>query len=269
MTENQTVPIIEVQNVKVGYGERTILNNVSMTVMPREIRVILGPSGCGKTTLLKTIVGLLTPTSGAIRLFGKETGDLDSQETINILKHTGILFQNGALLGSLTVAENVALPLEMHASLPPAIVREIVQLKLSQVGLSHAAMLLPEELSGGMRKRAALARALVLDPPILFCDEPSAGLDPVTAAGLDDLLLSLREKLSITIVVVTHELASIEKIAGNIVFLYKGSVLFEGPLSEAQRFHAGPMSDFFLRKYSAPELSATTAGSLFHLEHTV
>jgi phospholipid/cholesterol/gamma-HCH transport system ATP-binding protein len=268
MAQNPASPIVEVRNVTAGYGERTVLDNVSMTVLPSEIRVILGPSGCGKTTLLKTIVGLLTPVRGSVRLFGRELGDLDSQETMETLGRAGILFQNGALLGSLTVAENVALPLEMHTNLSPALVREIVELKLSQVGLAHAAALLPEELSGGMRKRAALARALVLDPPLLFCDEPSAGLDPVTAAGLDDLLLTLRSALSITILVVTHEIASIRKIADNIVFLDRGMVVYEGRLSEAARFVSGPVFDFFMRKDSTPQAAAASRESLFLLEQT-
>jgi phospholipid/cholesterol/gamma-HCH transport system ATP-binding protein len=266
MASNPSAPIIEVTGVNVAYGEHKVLDNVSMSVMPREIRVILGPSGCGKTTLLKTMVGLLTPASGSVRLFGRELSDLDSRETLDLLKRAGILFQNGALLGSLSVAENVALPLEMHTNLSPALIREIVLLKLSQVGLLHAASLLPEELSGGMRKRAALARALVLDPPLLFCDEPSAGLDPVTAAGLDELLLSLREKLSITIVVVTHELASIKKIADNIVFLYRGNMLYQGPLRDAERFTSGPVFDFFMRKDSTPAAAAAASGSIFNLE---
>jgi phospholipid/cholesterol/gamma-HCH transport system ATP-binding protein len=266
MAHNPAAPIIEVRNVNVAYGEHKVLDNVSMSVLPREIRVILGPSGCGKTTLLKTIVGLLSPASGSVHLFGRELMDLDSREMLDLLKRAGILFQNGALLGSLTVAENVALPLEMHTKLSPPLIREIVNLKLSQVGLLHAAQLLPEELSGGMRKRAALARALVLDPPLLFCDEPSAGLDPVTAAGLDELLLSLRARLSITIVVVSHELASIKKIADNIVFLYRGNVLYEGPLESAERFTSGPVFDFFMRKDSTPAASTAASGSIFNLE---
>jgi phospholipid/cholesterol/gamma-HCH transport system ATP-binding protein len=248
MADANTSPIVEVRNVTARYGERTVLDNVSLSVQPKEIRVILGPSGCGKTTLLKTMLGLLAPHSGSVRLFGTEVSDLDSPQTLSILARVGVLFQNGALLGSLTVEENVALPLQMHTSLPPALVREIARFKLSQVGLAHAALLLPEELSGGMRKRAALARALALDPPLVFCDEPSAGLDPVTAAGLDELLLSLRSALSITVVVVTHELASIEKIADNIVFLSKGGVLYEGTLAGAKRVASGPLFDFFMRK---------------------
>jgi phospholipid/cholesterol/gamma-HCH transport system ATP-binding protein len=263
---NLSNPILQVDSVSIQYGNRMVLNAINLVVQPSEICVILGPSGCGKTTLLKAIIGLLTPSKGTIRLFGKELVDLDSPESMALLHKTGILFQNGALLGSLTVEENVALPLEMHSGYPPSLIREIVQLKLSQVGLSHATKLLPQELSGGMKKRAALARALALDPQLLFCDEPSAGLDPVTAAGLDDLLLSLRQQLSIGVVVVTHELESIKKIADTIVFLYQGSVLYNGPLKNALDIKEGPMADFFKRVSRFSGTQATSSASLFTIK---
>jgi len=262
----KTSPILTVQNVCVKYADRLVLDNVSLSVEPAEIRVILGPSGCGKTTLLKTMVGLLTPESGSVSLFGKKLGELDSPQSMDLLKRVGILFQNGALLGSITVGQNVALPLEMHTKLNGTIISEIVELKLSQVGMLHAKDMLPQELSGGMRKRAALARALALDPPLLFCDEPSAGLDPVTAAGLDDLLLTLRKQLAITIVVVTHEIASIKLIADNVVFLYSGSVLYEGRLDGAENAQSGPMNDFFQRIFRASAVSGTSESALFDME---
>jgi phospholipid/cholesterol/gamma-HCH transport system ATP-binding protein len=250
MKENATVmsPIVEVDNLCVSYGKRMVLSGVSISVAASEILAILGVSGCGKTTLLKAMIGLLKPACGVVRLFGKEIGDVDDPETVTILKKVGVLYQNGALLGSLTIGENIALPIQMHAKLSGKIISEIVQLKLTQVGLPSAAPLYPRELSGGMRKRAALARALALDPPLLFCDEPSAGLDPVTAAGLDDLLLKLRQDLGITIVVVTHELASIRAIADSAIFLHKGSVYFKGILSQALGATSGPLFDFFNRR---------------------
>ena len=251
-------PIATVKNLSVRYGARTVLSDISTALSSGEIRVILGTSGCGKTTLLKAMVGLNRPAAGSVRLFGVEIKEQDDPATVEVLKKVGVLFQNGALLGSLTVQENVALPLQMHTALSEKLIREIVGYKLDQVHLPDAGPLFPSELSGGMRKRVALARALALDPPLVFCDEPSAGLDPVTSSGLDELLLSLRERLGITLVVVTHELASIESIADNISFLYMGSLLFEGPLADARAITTGPVHDFFLRRETAAVERAET-----------
>ncbi|MDR0331822.1 MAG: ATP-binding cassette domain-containing protein [Chitinispirillales bacterium] len=241
-------PVVSVERLIVRYGDKTVLDGVNAAFCASEIRVILGGSGCGKTTLLRSIVGLIKPYSGRVRVFGRQLDDMESDADSAVLRRIGVLFQNGALLGSLTVAQNVALPLELHTDGPQKVVDERVRYKLAQVELPHAYGLFPGELSGGMRKRAALARALALDPPLLFCDEPSAGLDPVTSAGLDTLLLRLRETLGITVVVVTHELFSIEKIADKILFLHKGKALFDGPYSEARGIGEGPVADFFLRK---------------------
>jgi phospholipid/cholesterol/gamma-HCH transport system ATP-binding protein len=260
-------PIVEVDDLFVAYGDHTVLSGVSIAVAPSEILTILGESGCGKTTLLKAMIGLLKPSRGIVRLFGKGIGEIDDPATADTLKKVGVLYQNGALLGSLTIGENVALPLQMHAKLSGKIVAEIVQLKLTQVGLPGAAPLYPRELSGGMRKRASLARALALDPPLLFCDEPSAGLDPVTAAGLDDLLLKLRQDLGITIVVITHELASIRTIADSAVFLHKGKVYFKGMLSQALDATSGPLFDFFNRR-GPLSAAASRSGAHFVVERT-
>lgn len=266
MTENK-VPIVEVHDLVGKYGEKTVLHDITTNIYSSEICVILGTSGCGKTTLLKHVIGLLKPFSGHVKIFGQKIGDLDSTETTEILKKVGILFQNGALLGSLTVGENVALPLRMHTSLTNEVINEIVHLKLTQVDLPNTAALYPGELSGGMRKRVAMARALVLDPPLLFCDEPSAGLDPVTANGLDELLLRIRETLGITIIVITHELHSIEKIADNIIFLDRGRLLYDGPFEEAQKIQRGPVFDFFNRTPPVLQSDSRSSTTFFNVEN--
>jgi len=239
--------IIEVRNLVAQYGEKVILRDISTDFHKGEIKVILGTSGCGKTTLLKNIIGLEKPANGSVKIFETLIGELDEPNTVSVLKRIGVMYQNGALLGSLTVAQNVALPLKMHTKLNDKIIDEIVRGKLADVRMSHAYGLFPGELSGGMRKRAAIARALVLDPPILFCDEPSAGLDPVTSAGLDELLKEMRDRLDITIVVVTHEIESIKTIADSIIYLEKGFVYFDGSLKDGLAMTEGKVYDFFNR----------------------
>ena len=237
--------LIKVENLTGGYNETVILQDVSFEVYEGEILVILGTSGCGKTTLLKHLIGLLYPFSGKIYLLGHDLLSLPEKKAMILMRKIGVLFQNGALLNSITVADNVAIPYEQHTNLKADLINQLVRLKLKLVGLSHAAELLPSELSGGMRKRAALARAIALDPPILFADEPAAGLDPVTAASLDRLLLDLRKLLGMTLVVVTHELTSIKRIADRILFLDKGRIAFLGTLEQAMASELEPVKKFF------------------------
>ncbi|HDY89025.1 MAG TPA: ATP-binding cassette domain-containing protein [bacterium] len=238
--------ILEVENLHSWYGPQHVLDGISLTVSTGEIMVILGTSGCGKTTLLKNIIRLYTPNDGSIRLLGNEMTELEEEVVEKVLKNVGIMYQNGALLNSLTVGENVALPLEMHTTMSPELRREIAELKLHQVELRNVYDKYPKELSGGMQKRAAVARAIVMDPDIIFCDEPSAGLDPVTAKGLDNLLVTLNETLGMTIVVVTHELESIKRIAHRITYLHQGRVLYQGTLEDAYEADIPQLQEFFL-----------------------
>lgn len=241
-------PALEVHGLVAKYGEQTVLDGVDLTVYPGEVRVILGGSGCGKSTLLKSCIGLLQPAAGSVRLLGQELSSLDEgPERTAMYTRMGVMFQYGALLGSLSIAENVALPLREHTDLPEAVIHEIVRLKLALVELSHALHKLPSELSGGMRKRAALARAMVMDPPLLFCDEPSAGLDPLTSAELDEMLLRMRDRFGMAIVVVTHELMSIERIADKAVMLSKGKVIADGTLDQIKAVNHPEIAAFFER----------------------
>lgn len=258
-------PVVQVRGLVVRYGKRTVLDGVDMTVHPGEIRAILGGSGSGKSTLLKGILGLTTVAAGRVQLLGKDTLAMPESDRRGLVQRTGVLFQNGALFGSLTVGENVALPLREHRRLPEATIRELVQFKLAQVDLSHAEHMRPAELSGGMRKRAGLARALALDPELLFCDEPSAGLDPLTAAAMDNLLLSLRDSLKMTVVLVTHELASIEAIADSVIMVGGGKVIAEGPIGEVRKRGIAAVDDFFARRIRPEARQNRSAAELFGL----
>ncbi len=239
--------IVQVNNLTAGYNDTTILHSVSMAARENDITVILGASGCGKTTLLKNLIRLYEPWSGSIKIFGREVIGMDEPEFNTILRRIGVLFQNGALLNSITVAENVAIPLEQHTNLPNEIIQRLIRVKLDLVELASALHKLPSELSGGMRKRAALARAIALDPPLLFCDEPSAGLDPITTEALDRVILKMRDELGMTMVIVSHEVASILRIADRIVFMDRGNILFCGPLKEARTAGIQKLDEFFAK----------------------
>ena len=213
-------PIIQVDAVAQRFGSRTIFRDVSFSVNAGEVFVILGGSGCGKSTLMKQLIGLLTPTAGQIEIFGHNITGPDRETALHeVQRKIGVMFQSGALFGSMTLLENVMLPLEMFTDLPPEGREAVARVKLGLVGLGDAAGLMPAEISGGMARRAGIARAMSLDPPLLFLDEPSAGLDPITSAGLDKLILDLRHDLGATFVVVTHELASILAIADRCIML--------------------------------------------------
>lgn len=216
---------IDVRNLVTHYGSRKILDDVSLSARQGEIMVIMGGSGSGKSTLLRHLLGLNQPTSGSIHLLGRDITRLSADEMLDLRKNMGVAFQGGALFNSMTVGENVELPLREHTRLDENTIRIMSRMKLEVVNLAGFEDLMPSELSGGMIKRAALARAIVMDPRLLFFDEPSAGLDPVVSAELDDLILTLREAMGMTIVVVTHELESAFKIADRITVLDQGRIL--------------------------------------------
>ncbi len=223
--------VIEVEGAAQRFGSRTIFKDVSFEVREGEVFVILGGSGCGKSTLMKQLIGLRDPSAGRIVIRGHEiTGPQREAGRRAALREIGVMFQSGALFGSMTLLENVMLPLEMYTDLPDAGREAVARVKLGLVGLGDAAELMPAEISGGMAKRAGIARAMALDPPLLFLDEPSAGLDPITSAGLDRLILELRRDLRATFVVVTHELASILAIADRCLMLDRAAqgVIAEG-----------------------------------------
>lgn len=217
MAESDT--LISVRDVELSFGPKIIQQNVSFDLKRGSIFAVMGGSGCGKSTLLKSLIGLLPPTTGRILVGGEDYWAQDEHRRTQINHRFGVLFQSGALWSSMTVGENVALPMEMFTTQPPDVVRKLVELKLGLVGMEQAIDLFPSEISGGMRKRAGLARAIALDPDILFFDEPSAGLDPITSARLDDLILTLRDGLGATIVIVSHELPSLFAIADDGIFL--------------------------------------------------
>ena len=232
--------IVRVVDVGKVFGDHVVLDGVNLEIHRGETMVIMGGSGCGKSTLLRLMVGSMAPESGHVDLLGKNLNDLDDNGLDALRLRAGVLFQSGALFNSLTVAENVALPLREHTKLDDATINIIVKIKLELVGLREAADLMPAEISGGMKKRAGLARAVALDPEVLFYDEPSSGLDPVTNAEIDQLMMDLAGKLGVTSVVVTHEMNSAFRIADRMAMLDKGRILKVGPRAQFAALRDGP-----------------------------
>lgn len=259
MSEN--IQDITLDNLTVGYDGHPVVSDIDVTLPAGQITVILGGSGCGKSTLLKHMLRLHTPIAGTVRLGGYDIFSLRGKALRCMKQKIGVLFQDGAMLGSLTLRDNVALPLREHTRLKEADIRQRVHDKLALVGLQDFGSYYPNELSGGMRKRAGLARAMVMDPPMLFCDEPTSGLDPVNSAELDQLLLEMKHRFGVTVVVVSHDLASMRTIADHVVVLGEGRVIFDG---DRQQLEA--TDDDYLRRFldrtaqerETPRLGQTT-----------
>lgn len=243
MSEKQK--IIVASDLSLSFTNKKVLEGVSFSINSGEITVILGGSGSGKTTIFRSILGLLEPDKGSIRVFDNELTAMTESELFGYYMNIGVFYQEGALLSSMTVGENIALALEQHSSLPPGIINSMVSSKLRLVGLPDTESLYPSELSGGMLKRAALARAIIRDPRLLLCDEPGAGLDPVSLEALDNLILNLKNQLGMTILMVTHEVSSIKRIADKIIFLEEGRVVFEGSLQKALNSSLPSVKKFF------------------------
>jgi len=238
--------ILEAKELTIAYGDQTVIDGISFDVKEREIFVMMGPSGCGKTTVLRALAGLLRPTSGRMEFHGRALEKEVDFEAFR--RRMGMVFQHGALLNSMTLEENVALPLREHEHLPEWMIRQVVRMKLAQVGLLAARERRPMELSGGMRKRASIARALVLEPEVLFFDEPSGGLDPITADGIDNLILTLRDTLDVTLVIVTHELPSIFKVADRVMMIRMGRIAALGSREKIRESEDPGVRQFISRR---------------------
>jgi phospholipid/cholesterol/gamma-HCH transport system ATP-binding protein len=238
-------PVVEVSDLFRKFGERTVIDNLSFTIERGETLVIMGGSGCGKSTLLRHIIGVMKPSAGSIKIFGEEITNMNVRQIGNVRRRFGMLFQSGALLASLTVGENVALPLLQHTDMSPDEIEETVTRKLQMVGLSGFNNLKPSEISGGMRKRVGLARALALDPELLFSDEPTSGLDPIMTAVVDKLTLELTKDEGMTAVVVTHDMTSAFRIASRMIMLGRGRILAQGTPEEI-RTHPDPEVQQFI-----------------------
>ena len=248
MRTTQHAPEIIIKDLTIGWPGHEVLRNASLVLPAGKITVILGGSGDGKSTLLRHILGLNKPIAGSIHIDGHNISSMDQDAGHALRARMGVLFQNGAMLGSMTLGENVAMPLREHTDLDEETIETVVRLKLSLVGLERFMEYYPSQLSGGMRKRAGLARALVLDPRILLCDEPSAGLDPITAAALDQLILDLHDTFTMTIVVVTHDLDSMFTIAQHVVALHAGELVFQGGVEDLKASPNAFLQQFLARQ---------------------
>jgi phospholipid/cholesterol/gamma-HCH transport system ATP-binding protein len=238
--------VIDIRALHTRYGPAVVHEDVSLRVEPGEIFALVGGSGCGKSTLLRAIIMLLQPVSGSIKVFGKEVIGLGDEQALPLRRRWGVMFERGALFSALTVAENVAMVLREHTDLSPRMIAEVAALKIALTGLpAEAGAKYPSELSGGMRKRAALARAIALDPELLFLDEPTAGLDPLSASGIDDLVRSLRDTLGLTIMMVTHDLDLLWRTADRVAVLDKGKILGVGTMTELSRLDHPLVREYF------------------------
>lgn len=249
-------PVVEVRGLGARYGEVSVLEGIDLDINAGEIHVIMGGSGSGKSTLLRHLLGLNRPAAGAVRLFGQDIGRLGERELLALRKRIGVSFQGGALFSSMTVEDNVAFPLREHTRLDETTIRIMSRMKLEVVNMAGYEDLLPNQLSGGMVKRAALARAIVMDPQLLFFDEPSAGLDPVVSAELDELIIRLRDIMKITIVVVTHELESAFKIADRITVLDRGRILMTDTTEAVRATDQGRVQALLQRRPEAQQVDA-------------
>lgn len=242
-----TTPVIEVKDLVAAYDDLVVLDNISFEVAPREVFVVLGGSGCGKSTLLRHLLGLHRPAAGSIRVFGTDLTCLSDEALQPIRARIGMVFQGSALFNSMTVAENIALALEEYTDYPARVIQDIVDWKLHLVELDHARDYMPAQLSGGMKKRAAIARAMAMDPDVLFFDEHTTGLDPVMAADLDRTILRLRDTLHITVVVVTHDMISIRRIADRGIMIADKHIVARGSVREMEQSGDARVVNFFMR----------------------
>lgn len=263
----ETEPVVEVANLTRKFGNRTVIDNLSFTIHRGETMVIMGGSGCGKSTLLRHIIGVMKPTAGSVKIFGDEITTMNDREIAGVRRRFGMLFQSGALLASLTVGENVALPLLHHTDMSVGEVQDTVSQKLQMVGLTGFENLKPAEISGGMRKRVGLARALALDPELLFSDEPTSGLDPIMTAVVDKLTLELTDGSHLTAVVVTHDMTSAFRIATRMIMLGRGTIIAQGTPDEIRTSPDPEVQQFINGEPDGPMPLSLSQGDHEHHPH--